>query len=244
MRSYGSTCLGLLVCLFHVFPVSAAEIAAQVVKLQGSAEIRDTDGKVHSKAAVGSIIAPGQSLQTAPQSTAVLKTTAGDTLVLDSVAATRMRRERNSFQHLLGKVLYLFTPNPKLEREVRVQTATMGIRGTTFLIDAEGDRAAVALKEGKLEITAQKEGFNLYQQKTLDPFETYKREAEAGVAQQKKEFGDYAKKVSEEFVAFKKSFQLESRQSLSLSGNKAVVGPISAESSRLIEELSAFAAGQ
>lgn len=218
----------------------AADVVAQVIKVQGDVEIRDKDGKPEQKAVVGSNLSAGQSLHTSADGMAAIRTSTGDTFVINSLAAARARNEQNTFEHLFGKVLYMFTPNKKIERNVRVRTATMGIRGTVFLVDASDDSAAVGLKEGRLEITSLNDGFKVYKQKELDDFQAFKRQSEEGVAQQQADFEKYKVQVQEEFVAYKKSLQLESQQSLTLQGDKAVVGGISDEMEKTLAALRAF----
>ena len=225
-------------------PVAAAlEIVAKVIKTQGVVEIQDANGKRTNKVVAGSVLSKNQILNTSANGVVAIRTSTGDTVVLNSTSAIKASPEKNTIEHLGGKVLYLFTPNKTIDRNVRLHTATMGIRGTTFLVDSDQNQAtSVALIEGQLEVNSLQAGFNVYQQKTADDFDAYKRQIEEGVAAEQKEFDQYTTKTEEEFVAFQKSITLEKQQSLSLKDDKAVIGAINAQMAQSVAELQKFIA--
>lgn len=234
---------GLLLALLVSFPTAtwAAEPAAQVVKVQGEVEVRDAQGQPRGAAKVGTPLQAGDSLHAGATGMAAMQSAAGDLFVVDAGAAARVKDDRNTFEHMLGKVLYFFRSKKIGERKVTVQSVTIGIRGTTFLVDADAKTTAIGLKEGALEIGTSGEGFNVYRSKTQAEFETYKQEGRDSIKRERAEFERYRAQAGEEFVAFQKSVQLKEQQSLTITGDKATLGDINASTTDAIRRLDSFA---
>jgi hypothetical protein len=221
--------------------LAAAEPVGRVVKLQGDAEVRDSAGQRRAPAQVGTMLNAGESLHASGKSTAALRTTAGDTIVVDSDSAVRVKDDRNTFEQLIGKVLYFFRSSKRVDRRVELQTVAVGVRGTTFLVDTAGkDDASIALKEGTVDVDSKGDGFNLYRRKEQTDFEAFKREIREGVERERKEFERYRAKEQEEFIAFQKSMQLKPQESLTIAGDKATVGRIDEEMESSIRRLEDF----
>lgn len=220
--------------------VWAADGEIRVIKTQGQVDVLDAQGQVRERAKVGTVLGAGETIRTAEGGKAAIRSKVGDTFILDAVAAARVRNEKNALQQLIGKVMYLFTPGLHVERTVQVQTAVIGIRGTTFVVNAEQDKAAVGLREGVLEVSSTQEGFNVYQRKEKDEFEAFKQRDREKVNEMRKEYEKYRAQVKEEFVAFKKSLQLNANQSLSIVGDKAVISSLDEDSIKSMQRLEEF----
>jgi len=221
--------------------LAAADPVARVVKVQGDAEVRDSAGKRRAPAHVGTALNAGESLHAAPKSTAALRTNAGDVIVVDADATVRVKDDQNTFEQLIGKILYFFRSSKHIDRRVELQTVAVGVRGTTFLVDTtDNEKSSIAMKEGTVDVDSKGEGFNLYRRKDASDFEAFKQEMREGVERERKEFERYRAKEQEEFVAFKKSMQLNSRESLTISGDKATIGGIDEEMESAIRRLEDF----
>lgn len=236
MRSIYCAALAAILPM-HVW---AADGDLRVIKTEGQVEVLDAKGQVRERARAGTVLGAGETIRTAENSKAAVRSKVGDTFILDAAAAARVRSEKNALQQLIGKVMYLFTPGLHVERTVQVQTAVIGIRGTTFVVNAEQDKAAVGLREGVLEVTSTQEGFNVYQRKEMDEFEAFKQRDREKVKEMKKEYEKYRAQVKEEFVAFKKSLQLNANQSLSIAGDKAVISSLDEDSIKAMQRLEEF----
>lgn len=224
--------------------LAAADPVGRVVKVHGDVEVRDSAGNRRAVAKVGTAVNAGESLHASGKSTAAVQTTSGDLLVVDEGAVVRVKDEENTFEQLLGKILYLFRSSRRVDRRVELQTVAVGVRGTTFLVDAvDKDNASIALKEGQVDVDSRGEGFNLYRRKDLSEFEAFKQEIREGMERERKEFERYRAKEQEEFIAFKKSMQLQPQESLTISGDKAVVGGIDQEMQDAIRRLEEFSRG-
>jgi hypothetical protein len=240
MKNIASLVLSLMLAAAVVFPLTAgAQGASKLVKVQGKVELRDAKGKNLGAVRVGTPLKTGETLQASSNGTAAIKTAEGDLVVVSKDSAVRVKDERNVFEQLMGKVLYFFRSTKQTERRVELQTAILGIRGTEFLVDASGSTAAIALKEGKLDVDSKQDGFNVYQRNEADEFEAFKREQREGVERERKEFEEYKAKIREEFIAFQKSVKLEANQSLTIGEGKATIGridPSMEETTRNLEE--------
>jgi hypothetical protein len=166
-----------------------------------------------------------------------VKTRQGDVLVAGQNSSIKLVKP-GFFQHLFGKIYYFISKRTREER-VRVQTttSTIGVRGTTFVVDSVGDEQkqdTVSLQEGVLNFESNDdEYFKLYQRRELDEFEQFKRQMQS-------EYDAYKAELEEEFVAYKKSIQLEQGFALKFNGKKVVKLPFDENSNRQFEEFEAF----
>lgn len=216
----------------------------KIVKMDGSVEVRDGAGAKREPGKVGTPLKPGDSLHAANNGMAVIKASSGDVVVLNKGGALKLKDNKGTYEHISGKALYTFKPSARSTRRVETVMAVAGIRGTTFLVDADDKATAIALKEGSLDVEARTEGFNVYRQKDSADFKAFKEEMRQDKERLQEEFRQYREKIQEEFVAFQKSVALESRQMLNISGDKAIIGKLDEGANRLISELEAFGAGQ
>ena len=94
---------------------------------------------------------------------------------------------KNSFSKALAKGLPRFT--------VKTKTATMGIRGTNFVVDLNSNKEKIMLRNGDLTVNANKGTFNYFKSEML-----------AEIQAMKDEFKAYKKQIIKEFKAYKESF--------------------------------------
>src|SRR5512143_943382 len=117
-------CSILVVALAALLPIEAwaADAKITVIKVQGRVDVLDAKGQVREHAKAGTVLGAGETVRTAENSKAAIRSEVGDTFILDAAAAARVRSEKNTLQQLIGKVMYLFTPGLHVERTVQVQT--------------------------------------------------------------------------------------------------------------------------
>lgn len=94
---------------------------------------------------------------------------------------------------------------------VKRGNAVIGIKGTTFMIDASGSKTEVFLKEGRIEILAVEGEFKRYRSALMEEFRKYS-EKEA------RDFEEYKRKMEEEFIEYVKAFELEAGGAISIDG--------------------------
>jgi hypothetical protein len=229
-----------LVSVYAVSALAAAQPVARVVKMQGESDVRDSSGQRRAAAQVGTALNAGDSVHASGKSVAAVRTAAGDVIVVDADSAVRVKDDRNTFEQLIGKVLYFFRSGKRVDRRVELRTVAVGVRGTTFLVDAAADRASIALKEGTVDVDSKKDGFNLYRRREQADFEAFKREIQEGIKRERSEFERYRAQQEEEFIAFQKSVQLKPQQSFTIADDKATIGGIDAEMESAIRRLEDF----
>lgn len=178
------------------------------------------------------------SIETGADQRIAIETPQGDVLVANSHATIRLEKP-GFFSQLFGKIYYLITPRDNRNVTIRTRAATIGIRGTRFVVDSDLDDSSkenVALVEGRLNFQSNDdESFALYDERELTEFEQYRR-------QQLSEFQAYKEQMMEEFVAFKASFDLEAGYALSFDGKKVVRRTVEQEMEAEIAEFERFIA--
>jgi hypothetical protein len=218
----------VIVCVLALIPFvePCAETLGVVVRSQNMPEFP-----------AGYEVSENSEIRTGENQKIAVKTRQGDILVAGQNSSIKLVKP-GFFQQLFGKIYYFISKRSREDR-VRVQTstATIGIRGTTFVVDSGSEdqkQETVSLQEGVLNFESNDdEYFKLYQLKELDEFEQFKRQIQS-------EFDDYKAQLEEEFVAYKKSIQLEQGFALKFDGKKVVKLPFDENSNQQFEEFEAF----
>lgn len=182
-------------------------------------------------------IAENSEIQTGDNQRIAVKTLQGDVLSAGQNSSIKLVKP-GFFQQLFGKVYYFISKRSREERVlVQTTTATIGIRGTTFVVDSAGadlNQETVSLQQGQLNFESNDdEYFKLYQLKELDEFELFKRQMQT-------EFDAYKAELEEEFVAYKKSIELDQGFALKFDGKKVIKVPFDEDVNRQFEEFEAF----
>lgn len=134
---------------------------------------------------------------------------------------SRLRIEKSSwFSYLGGKIYFTFKKVFGEPRRVRTRVATIGVRGTTFIIseDVALGTELVALKEGRLQIESTGPAFEIHRKKITDEFDQFRQQHQQAQADMQKEFEQYRQQVKDEFIEYRRSFTLQADRQISLSG--------------------------
>ena len=211
-------------CLLLAFSFTAVadnlKARGKVLKYSGDIEIVSAAGKSRKVKAVNEPVHENDTIVTKSQAKIVVQFDDGALSVLDE--KSRMRVEQSSwFSWLGGKVYFTFK---KVfggnQRHVRTANATLGIRGTTFIISENPGQAgeSVALKEGLLEVKSNGPAFEIHRQKQLDEFAAFKQEQEQAKQAMEDEFAQYKQDMQKEFVEYRRQFLLKPNRVITLSG--------------------------
>ena len=153
-----------------------------------------------------------------------IQTTGGDIIVLGENSRLKLKKP-TLLEQLFGVVYYLIRPRSEDKIKINTLTATIGIRGTNFLVstgDAD-DINSIALDQGQLEIESpDDQPFRVHKNPPLDDFAQFKQDMEDGVAEMESEFDAYREMMENEFFEYKMSVQLSSGQSLQLKGRDMI----------------------
>ena len=213
-----------MVCAFTVFQ-SSVVLAEQpgfrgkVLKFNGDVEVVDARGETRTIKENDEPVNEMDTIVTKDGARVIVQFDDGALSVLDE--KSRLRVEKTSwFSYLGGKVYFTFKKVFGEPRQVKTRAATIGVRGTTFIISEldENGGESVALKEGLLDIESTGPAFEVHRQKELDEFERFKLEQQAARAQMKDEFEQYKKQTMREFVEYRRNFTLQPNRVITLTG--------------------------
>ena len=219
-------CLGLLL-LSGLMGIAQAQDMGEVIRSQNMPLYP-----------AGTRIPMQAEINTGARQKIAIRTAQGDVLIAGQNANIKLVKP-GFFSHFFGKIYYFISPRQANEVSITTSTATIGIRGTKFIIDsADNDQLQdrVSLVEGRLNFVSNDDAqFEHYQQRELNEFELYKR-------QQIAEFAEYKQHMIEEFVAYKASIDLDAGYELVFDGKKVTQRPLAEERMSEIEEFEQFIA--
>jgi hypothetical protein len=186
----------------------------------------------------GTKISRDMEIKTGDNQKIAIKTDQGDVLVADQNATVRLVKP-GFFSHLFGKIFYFISSRKDNNVSIKTATATLGIRGTKFIIDTDqlnNQKERVSLVEGRLQFDSNDdELFQLYEKRELTEFEIYKR-------QQMTEFEEFKQQMIDEFIAYKASIELGAGFALEFDGKKATRVPLDQSVVSEVEEFEQFIA--
>jgi hypothetical protein len=190
---------------------SQAENYATVIKVENMILYRQ-----------GQKIVVGAHISTQANQRLALRTDDGDVIALGENSQIRIKKA-SIFSQLFGNIYYLFKPRNEGQNNAHVQTvtATIGIRGTNFLVTStvEEQSDIISLENGLLNVASpDDQPFKVHKQKPVSEFDQYQQEVEKGVAAIDQEFEDFKKQVDQEFIEYKLSVGLSSGQTLKIVG--------------------------
>ncbi|MDC1286379.1 FecR domain-containing protein [Gammaproteobacteria bacterium] len=210
--SFGHISLSLVLVSLFLCPLpSQAENYATVIKVENMIIYR-----------TGQKLVVGANISTQANQRLALRTDDGDVIALGENSQITIQKA-SFFKQLFGRIYYLFKPRNEKQENIQVQTvtATIGIRGTNFLVTstAEDQSDVISLENGLLNVASpDDQPFKVHQQKPLSEFEQYQQEVEKAVTAIDQEFEDFKKQVDQEFVEYKLAVGLSAGQTLKIVG--------------------------
>ena len=171
-----------------------------------------------------------------------LKTNAGVTVIVGNSSNFRLVKP-SFFNHVFGKIYYFIRSRTEGRRiKIRSHVATLGIRGTEFIItNNDESNGQISLAEGLLDIESNDdEPFAIKSEREPTEFERYKLESLKEMQSINDEFENYKKQINLEFTEYKKSFQLTKNTTLSFDGKNVSQEPLSAEQKEELQSFEAF----
>ena len=178
-----------------------------VVKVLPQGSIR------RSKATQNLVLYNGDMVLSYRNAHAIIVLNDGSKVVLDESASIRF--SQNEVTQKEGAAYYeIHHRNAKNALKVKTEFAIIGIKGTTFIVNANTDEASVALKEGLIEVKSPMEQYKLYRDKVLSEFEAYQNK-------QKEGFEAYKKSQNEKVLSYVNAFELEPEKVVRFKGSTA-----------------------
>ncbi len=210
MRAFMLMILG---ALFSV--VMASNVIGSVESLKGSVKVKSENSIKKSRVKAGFEVKAGDLIITSKNAFAKIKLKDNSIVVLDESSSILFASSYDAQQNS-GKIYYKITSrDAKNSLKVKTPFAIIGIKGTTFIINASKDDSFVSLKEGVIGITSIKEKFELYRKEIEKEFEDF-------MAQQQAAYEEYQQVQKPGFVEKTKEFDLHQKKTVLFEGNKAI----------------------
>ena len=207
----------LYILLFFVVSLFSKEIFGEVFKLKGIAFANNKQLKECDKVFVGDTI-------TTKKAMIIIKQESKNTIIIGKDSKIVLEKEDTIKQEKANVFFDIVkSANNNMQKyrfNVILKTATMGIRGTNFIVNNTSNKEEILLREGKIDISAKKE-FKLYEKKLEDEFNEFKAEFESYKQEVDSEFMQYKQKQNYEFVKMVKEFSIQEGSSITLSGDGA-----------------------
>ena len=191
----------------------------KVLKINGEVEIVNAKGEKRLIKKVDEPLNEMDTMVTKKGAHIVVQFNDGALSVLDE--KSRLRVEKTSwFSYLGGKVYFSFKKIFGEPRRVKTRAATIGIRGTTFIIseNEKQNGETVALKEGLLQIVSTGPAFEVHKEKIIDEFTQFKQQRQQEKQAMQSEFEQYKQQTRQELVEYRRQFTLQPNRVVNLSG--------------------------
>ncbi len=240
--------MSVLFCLAGIaaaMPCSAAGGRIEIVKAEGAVATSDAAGKKQQAVGSKAILPSGNTLTTGPNGRAVVRVGNSGYVVLEKnskIEIDNSQEKAGFLRQLTGLIYYAMnTLKGDQKLEVRTEAATIGVRGTRFLVAVLPDRNEVDMRKGQVSISSTDGEFEIHKKAEQDEFEAYKQEARDAIAKEQRKFDEYKARTEQEFIEYKREFSLGANRMASFDGRQVVDRPLSDESIKDLESFESYA---
>ncbi len=214
-----------IVCFFislQSFSLAAAgqgKYRGKILKFDGDVEVINARGERRPVKKVDEPLHEMDTIVTKKGGRVVVRFDDGALSSLDEKSRLRVEKT-NWFSYLGGKIYFTFKKIFGEPRHVKTRVATIGVRGTTFIISENSGQngESVALKEGLLQITSTGPAFEIHKKKIMDEFEQFKQQHQQAQKKMRDEFEQYKKQTQQEFIEYRRNFTLQADRVINLTG--------------------------
>ena len=221
---------------------NAEEFRGRIVKIQGEVYVINYKGEQRVPEKNQFLLNSQDTVVTRKNARAVVQLGDGALSILNEKSSLRVE-ESGWISQLGGKVYYIFRKvfGNQHSRQVKTNFATIGVRGTTFIVYDNEDGKGVALEDGKLNIESPGEDHAIHKKQQADDFESFKQQMQGKSDALNQEFKDYQQDLQKEFVEYKKQFDLEANQVVSFDGNRVDQAELSDQLKADFSDFASFA---
>lgn len=224
----------------------AADARIEIVKAEGEVVRSHVSGKHGVAVGTRAVLPPGVALTTGPNGRAVVRLGNAGIIVLEKNSKIEIGKEKERagfLRQFTGMIYYALNAikGDQQKLEVRTRTATIGVRGTRFLISDLPERNEIGMRKGTVDVTSLTGEFEIHRKAERDEFEAYKQEAVDAIEKEKRAFDEYKAGTEREFIEYKRVFSLGTERMASFDGNRVLDRPLSAESIRDMESIESYA---
>ena len=227
--------------LFQPVIANADGFRGRIVKVEGDVQVLSENGEMSAPEKHNNLIKQSETIITSSDSKAVIQFSDGSLAVLNE-SSSLLVEKTEWLSQLGGKIYFAFKKVfGKKPRKIKTSFVTLGIRGTSFIVDANSGNEAVALQEGSLNVESPGDDFELHKKKPADDFSAYMQQQQEQANKVKDEFAAYKKQMKDEFVEYVKEFTLQPDKMISFSGKRVDETEISGEVRKDFSALEEFA---
>ncbi|NCN88446.1 MAG: FecR domain-containing protein [Gallionella sp.] len=226
MRKFNPTPLIFLCCLFLASNALAAA-AVEVVKNEGQLSIRaERSGNGPSTPSSG-ILSGKNILVASGNGRAVVRIANVGYIVLEKNSSVEIGNSQNHasfFRHLTGVIYYAINTIKNQSRlvEVRTKSASLGIRGTRFLVFDMNEKIGIGMRKGTVKVLSEMKKFEIHRTIELNEFKAFREEGIKSLNREKKAFNDYKNSTQDEFVEYRQEFFLKANRMVSIDREQRV----------------------
>ena len=180
-------CITFFSCLHASVSLGRVSFVDGIVKIKRAGTIKK------ERVVLGTEVNSGDLLMTSQKSVVKIELSDASVLVLAQQSSV-LFNSLKALDQKKGKVLYKITSrNAKNSLKVKTPFAIIGIKGTTFIVNAQEKNSYVTLKEGLIGIASLKKEFALYRQKREREFDTYRSQQQSKFEKFKNAQNEYEK---------------------------------------------------
>lgn len=210
----------LLITLVMQGSVYAEEYRGRILKVNGDVHIITEKGEMRKLEESKFLVREMDTIVTTENGSAVVRFNDGSMSVMSEKSQLRVEKT-NWLSHIGGKIYFTFRKVFGKPKKVRTRFATIGVRGTTFIItDDDITGQGVALQEGLVEVESPGEAFEIHREQEEDEFAAFKQGMRERQQQIQDEFAEYKNETMQQFVEYKKEFLLEPNYVIRFDGNR------------------------
>lgn len=220
--------------------VHAEEMRGKIVKIQGHVFILNNKEKRLPETSYF-LVSENETVITEAGSKAVIRFNDGTLSVLSEKSMLRIEKT-GWLSQLSGKVYYVFKKVFKRQpKKVYTKFATIGIRGTAFIVNVDEDNNMIALQEGGLNIVSPDGDYAIRKNKKASDFSRFKDEHLEKYDAMNKEYSKYKEQLADDFLEYKKSFYLEKNYQVIFNGRDVEQTIITSDLEQEFSDFSSFA---
>ena len=246
--SYLKSAAAILAFFFYINAANhcLAGEAIEIVKSEGNLTVSDAGEHDKKTAKTKDTLQPVNILSTGNDGRALVRVGNTGYIVLEKNSTVEINTANDHagfFRHLSGIIYYAVNSIKNKDRtlEVRIKTATMGIRGTRFIVTDMPDRNEVGMRKGTLNVSSTAAEFEIHKKSEQDEFEALKQESKAAINEEKRQFEEFKDETQHEFVEYKREFSLGTDRMVSFVGKRVDDRPLSGETKKDMESLEGYA---
>jgi hypothetical protein len=157
----------------------------------------------------------GDKIRSKRKGEAVVYLQDGSTVLVTERSLIIFRKEKDHYIDG-GKVLYdVRKQGGASGLIVATKSATIGVKGTQFMVKADADQQSIYLKKGLIIVEPNGESFKRSLARELDEFEQYNQQLKNG-------FESYKEKLKKEYIEYVQSISMNAGQAINISSENTV----------------------